>query len=171
MKCRKTNIPADSLIRQALPADYTDAFGCEIPGEIAFSPDDLQVSFWTVMPAWVNALFKLRNLLVKPFGLKGSSHSFELLAEAIRTGKSEGMITIPFKSDHETVIKLNDKHLDAHLSVYLKKAEEKTDVIVTTVVHYHNHLGKVYFFFIKPFHAIVVKSTLKSTLKRLVYSR
>ena len=171
MKCRKTNIPADSLVRQVLPANHTDAFSCDVPGEMTCSADDLQVSFWTVMPGWVNALFKLRNLLVKPFGLKGDSEkSLEGMADAIRTGISPNgsMMTVPFKNDRETVLKLTDKHLDAHASVYLEKEKEKTRVIVITLVHYHNRLGKAYFFFIKPFHNMVVKSTLKSTLKRMI---
>jgi len=170
MKCRKTDIPADSLVRQVLPAGYTDAFSCEVPGEMTYSVDDLQVSFWTVMPGWVNALFKLRNVLVKPFGLKGGegdSTFQKMMEQTIRTGGSNGMTSVPFKNDRETVLKLSDKHLDAYASVYVRKDTPKPEVTVITVVHYHNRLGKVYFFFIKPFHKIIVKSTLKSTLKRL----
>ena len=32
---------------------------------------------------------------------------------------------------------------------------------ITTVVKYHNSLGKVYFFFIRPFHALICKWLLK----------
>ena len=32
---------------------------------------------------------------------------------------------------------------------------------MTTVVKYHNLLGKVYFFFIRPFHALICKWLLK----------
>ena len=166
MKSKQIEIPFDSLTRQFLPADYTDVFHCEIPTGAAFSPDDLMVSFWTVMPGWVNALFKLRNLIVKPFGLKGDSKKLtDELADAIRTGK---LIAVPAKNDRETVIKLTDKHLDAYLSVYLEKEAAAPSATAITLVHYHNRLGKVYFFFIKPFHKVIVKSMLKNTIKRFL---
>ena len=170
MKCLKSEIPPDSLVRQVFPADYTDAFRCEIPGEAVFSADDLQVSFWTVMPGWVNALFRLRNALVKPFGLKGgdSSDSFKKIEQAIRTGDPDGMISVPFKNERETVLKLSDKHLDAYLSFYLEKGTDTAAVTVVTVVRFHNLLGKVYFFFIKPFHKIIIKAMLESTLARFL---
>ena len=32
------------------------------------------ISFWTDFPCWINALFKLRNILVKFVGLKGAEN-------------------------------------------------------------------------------------------------
>lgn len=171
MKCRKTPIPADSLTRQFLPAGYTDAFLCEIPAGATFSPDDLMISFWTVMPGWVNALFKLRNVLVKPFGLKGGhgmEQTFAGIGDAIRQSGQIRFISVPAKNPDETVVKLTDEHLDAYLSVYLEKEAAASSATAITLVHFHNRLGRTYFFFIKPFHKIVVKSMLKNTIRRFL---
>jgi len=166
MNVYKTDIPAKSLIRDILPADYTDAFQCVVPGEPKCSPDDLQVSFWTVMPGWVNALMKLRNILVKPFGLQGGESIAVPVVQAIRNGESHGLMAVPFKNDRETVVKLSDKHLDAYMSVYIDPNNPTTSVSVITAVKYHNRLGRAYFFIIRPFHKIIVRSMLKNTINR-----
>ena len=71
MKVRNSSIPPDSLVNKYLPAKYSDSCECEIISDKEITADDIQISLWTDMPDWVNHLFKLRNLLVKPFGLKG----------------------------------------------------------------------------------------------------
>lgn len=40
---RKTAIPTDSLVRNYLPADYTDAYCCEVGSEKGLSADALVV--------------------------------------------------------------------------------------------------------------------------------
>ncbi|MDR1652533.1 MAG: DUF2867 domain-containing protein [Prevotellaceae bacterium] len=37
-------------------------------------------------------------------------------------------------------------------------------ISIITVVHFHNALGKVYFFVIRPFHKIIVKAMIKRLL-------
>ena len=41
---------------------------------------------------------------------------------------------------------------------------EDTDNDITTVVQYHNTLGKAYFFFIKPFHKMIVPRVAKELI-------
>lgn len=173
MKSYKTAIPEDSLTRQFLPADYTDAFACEVADGENLSAEDVMVGFWTVMPGWVNALFKLRNALVRPFGLKTDQEEGQIsdLENIIRNGGSVGVASLAAKSENETVLLLSDKHLDAYMSVHLSNTSENRVVTVITLVHFHNSLGKVYFFFIRPFHNVIVKSTLKSSLKRILAGR
>ena len=170
MKVKKTNIPKESLVNSFLPADYSDAFCREVQTNREITADDLQVAFWTVMPKWVAALFKLRNLLVKPFGLESDEvkqHAQEF-ENCIRKGESAGLASLSGKSENETVICLNDKHLKAHISVLIKDVGgEKKRVYLITIVHFHYWLGRAYFYAILPFHHIVVRSMLKSTLKRI----
>jgi hypothetical protein len=172
MKSYKTDIPTDSLTRQYFPVDYTDAFACEVVVEKKLSADEIMISFWTVMPGWVNALFKLRNLLVRPFGLEtGESEGrSEQLKVMIRAGNgSNGLMTISTKSETETVVLLGDKHLDAYMSVYVAGKDKLQTVMAITLVRYHNSLGKIYFFFIRPFHKIIVKSMLKNILNKYAH--
>jgi hypothetical protein len=44
---------------------------------------------------------------------------------------------------------------------------EKSYVYVTTVVHYNNRGGKVYFLPVKPFHKIILYAMMKRLLKKL----
>ncbi len=173
IKVRKGLIPKGSLVEGYLPADYSDVFECTVLNGKPFTPDDLQVNFWTVQPKWLEILFKIRNILVKPFGLsdgKGNNEEFE---NCIRSGGKLGMVTVPPKTPEETILELRDKHLDAILSVYIKEASNGTDVtrtvITSTLVHFHNKLGVTYFFFIRPFHKIIVKSMVGTCVKAMSF--
>ena len=161
MKVRKTEIPAESLVNRYFPVDYKDAFVYEIARESRLTLDDIMVRFWTDFPVWVNFLFRVRNFLVKFVGLKGSKNSFQDLEDCIRTGGQHKFASVPAKSDNETVLLLDDKHLDAYVSVYIEEALEYKRVYAITLVHFKNRLGRIYFFFIRPFHKLIVRSILK----------
>lgn len=163
MKEKRGEIPANSLTRGVTSADYSDVFRCGIPAGRRPSPDDILADFFTVMPAWVEALFKLRNAIVKPFGLKGGRLDAEAFCKALREGGSSGIMSVVAKNPDETVIKLSDSHLDAWLSVMYDGGW----IYCTTLVKYHRWLGRAYFFFIGPFHSIIVPSMLKRTVARL----
>lgn len=162
MKTKHVPFPADSLAARYLPADYADAFECVCPLPATVTPDDVQAGFWITAPKWVEALMKLRNRLVRPFGLEGgNSMSREEMAERIRQGTTD-------RSENETVVSKDDKHLRFYVSVRIvREADGLARVTTSTVVHLHNRLGKAYFTVIRPFHKLIVPSTLKNTLRRL----
>lgn len=163
MKIRQVPIPAGSLAARYLPADYADAFECACSLPATVTPDDIQRSFWTTMPGWVAALMKLRNRLVRPFGLEGDNDKTkEEMTALVLNGVTD-------RSETETVTAKDDKHLKFYFSVRIVREPEhgRARVTVCTVVHMHNKLGKAYFSIIKPFHRAIVKSTLKHTLRRL----
>ena len=165
MTVRKTEIPARSLVNKRFPVDYKDAFACEISRDSQLTPDGIMVRFWTDFPVWVDFLFRVRNFLVKFVGLEGSMNSLSELESCIRNGGQSKIASVPAKSDNETILLLDDKHLDAYLSVYIEDSPEHKRVYAITIVHYKNRLGRIYFFFIRPFHGLIVKSTLKNSLK------
>lgn len=168
MKIKTTPIPADSLVNKYLPADYSDVFTCETTSDTLPTANDIVISFFADMPGWVNVLFKLRNFLVRFVGLKGGNGDNSQLENCIRSGGKYGFVSVPDKSDHETVLLLEDKHLNAYLSVHITNtAANVWDVSLITVVHFNNKLGNIYFAVIKPFHKIVVKSILKRVLSKL----
>lgn len=168
MKVSKTPALKNSIIATCVPANYSDVFTAGIEKKYHISPDELQIAFWTDMPGWVNSLFKLRNWIVKPFGLKAGTKNFDEFKNAIKTGTNYKFFSISGKSENEMVILLTDKHLNVYLSVFI--ADVNTDfqkVYVSTVVHFNNWLGYAYFYTILPFHCIVVKGTIKHALKKL----
>lgn len=159
MKTKKTDIPESSLLRQYLPVDHTDAFRITADRDIDASPDDMMAGLWLDMPGWVNAMVRLRNFLVKFVGLKGSGGgSAEELEKCIRTGGTYRFVEVPAKSGRETVMIMRDRHLDAYFSVL--KSDDR-NIYVNTLVRYNKRMGKVYFFFIRPFHGMIMRAALK----------
>lgn len=169
MKITKTKVDDGSLVGRYLPADYSDAFECLAPLADDLSPDDLLVEFWGIEKGWVKSLFRLRDVLVKPFGLKSADKDgVSDMAECVRKGGSHGILSVTDKAPDETVIVLNDKHLKAYMAVSINPSENDLKrVVVSTIVHFHNGLGRVYFYAIAPFHYLVVRSMLKSAIRRL----
>ena len=137
------------LLTEYLPADYTDTFERELIGRNAVTPDMLIQAVFLHPPRWVGGLMKLRNVLVKPFGLKN---------DGLETHFTE---MIRCRNDRETAFGMNDKHLCFYASAWCsEKTGDRQKIGVTTVVKYNNTLGKVYFFVIKPFHKLIIRSLL-----------
>lgn len=168
MKTKKTVITEDSLIYKYLPMDYSDAFECSFTTTKEVKPDDVQIAFWSAKPLWINWLFKLRNFLVKPFKLDANEDKqVNNLKETIMTGKTHGNVSIPAKSENETILRMDDKHLTFYVSVRVKETKgNNKSVIASTLVHYHNALGKCYFSAICPFHKIIVRNMLMYVIKK-----
>jgi len=107
-------------------------------------------------PGWVNALGKLRDLLVKPFGLKT-----EIEIKEEQLDSEFDFAPVLFRNDHEIVMGLNDKHLYFRLSVLNVVQHETAQVFLTTVVRFNNLGGKIYFSAIRLFHGLIVRSMLR----------
>lgn len=166
MKVEKCNLPPNSLLNGYLPADHSDAVVCTCHTAVDFTPDDIQVAFWTAMPGWVDSLMKLRNVLVRPFGLvSDNGPGREAVERCLREGGECGFLKVLAKSAEETVILLADKHLDAYVSVLMGHSGDMTTVTVITLVKYNNALGRVYFFVIRPFHNVIVRTMLRHILR------
>ena len=115
-------------------------------------------------PGWVNRLMALRNRVVGLTGLKNLGH-----LGALRTGKSAseyrvgdrvGMFSLLHLSEDEVLLGDTDKHLDVVL--FVCKAPQGA-VSVSTVLHVHNWLGRLYMLPVTPLHKIIVKAMLKRT--------
>ncbi len=103
------------------------------------------------LPDWVQVLMRLRNLIVGVFGLKTDKN----------TARQETFFTLIENREDEIVMGETDKHLDFRTSIM--KFGNK--ILLTTIVHYNNVWGKIYFFPVKPFHKIIMKTLLKRYLK------
>jgi hypothetical protein len=169
MKILKSKIPANSLVEKYLPADYSEVYETTVKENAQLTPDNLLIAFWA-FPVWVRWLFNLRDILVKPFGLKGADGDYnsfhQKFAETVRFGGIYKQTSIPAKSENETILQLADRHLTAELSCRIENiSDNKLKISVITLVHYHNALGKIYFVVIKPFHKIIVKTMIKRSVK------
>jgi hypothetical protein len=126
--------------------DYCDSL--QIADSTHDSPEQIVASLFK-SPKWVDVLTSLRNMAVRPFGLKTGSATFPLIAQ----------------NEKERIMGLADRHLTFRVSVLTDR--EKSYVYVTTVVHYNNRWGKAYFLFVKPFHKIILYAMMKRLLKQL----
>ena len=139
------------LIDKYLPSDYSDCVSRRIKPEEPLSPGCIFEEMFCNFPKPVAWLFRLRDALVKPFGLQVGGGFRNLISES---------------SDQEIIISKNDSHLCFWVGIYCSLPEDGwQDTAVTTVVRFNNFLGKVYFIGIWVFHKLLVKSLFRKAIK------
>ena len=100
------------------------------------------------MPGWAEALLKLRNILVKPLGLK---------TEVDDRDAGDAIFPITYESDSELLMGTNDRHLDFRIAMM----QHEGRVYMSTWVHPHNLLGRAYLQVVMPFHVLICRSSIK----------
>lgn len=142
----------DSLIKNYLPADHVDSFSREITCKQAITPEEFHDLAFNRFPKWINWLMGLRNAIVKRLGLDTNSKFTDMICAI---------------SPNEEIFGMPDKHLDFHVSMWCGEYKDsKQELRITTVVKYNNWFGRVYFFIIKPFHGMIIKSILNNIYKK-----
>jgi hypothetical protein len=109
-------------------------------------------------PGWVDALGKLRDVLVKPFGLKTEN---DIKNRQANNYPEFDFAPVLYQNDEEIVMGMNDKHLYFRLSVMKIARQDDSQVFLTTVVRFNNIGGKIYFALIRLFHGLIVRTMLK----------
>jgi len=140
-----TTIPKNSVIASGFgKIDYCDSY------RIIKTTDDAVEEITAKIfkqSKWEKWLMGIRDSIVRIFGLKTSKEIFE------------GQFPIIEQQENEIVMGENDKHLDVRVSVLVDR--ENSYIYLTTIVHFNNFLGRLYFLPVKPFHKIIVKSSFK----------
>ena len=161
-------VPEGSLIARRLPgAHFYDAWSVESADSgLCALAQFLRAAQTT--PAWVNQLMSLRNQVVERFGLKDLGHlngfDADKPVDQYKTGDRIGIFTLLENHPDEVLLGDSDKHLDVVLSVHKRQSPEAGRVMVTvsTVVHTHNLLGRLYMMPVAPVHKLIVPSMLSS---------
>ncbi len=142
-------------------AYYHDCYQVAAPDDKA-SALELYLHVAHRTPRWVNRLMAMRNWLVGLLGLKNLGHLGALDASRpaahYRVGDRVGIFSLLYLSHDEVMLGDSDKHLDVVLSVC--RAPQGA-ISVSTVVHVHNALGRLYMLPVTPLHKIIVRSMLK----------
>lgn len=110
----------------------------------------------------------IRNNAVSALGLKNLGTLSQLdqakLASAYKPGDRVGIFTLIANNADEVLLGDKDKHLNIVLSVH--KAVDVNSgrvlVTVTTVVHVHNWLGRLYMLPVTPMHRVIAPTVLKA---------
>lgn len=160
MKVKEETLPKTEGIKHALPqVDFNDTFSTT--NHLDNLNTISKLVFGTV-PKWVEVLLKLRNNIVKVFGLK--TEKPEDYHTDFKVGGYVGFFQIFSIQQNEIMLGADDKHLNFRVSIY-NSNENQFNIKVTTLVEYNNSFGKIYMFIIKPFHHLIVKRMVKQAYK------
>jgi hypothetical protein len=143
--------------------NLADAYAIRLPLSASNDPDVLARFIFSQQPSWIGTLLGLRDVLVAGFGLK-TSKQLALVAAGAKTSERVGIFKVYSTNETEIVLGEDDKHLDFRLSVLCSTGaapDSGRQLTLSTVVHCHNLLGRVYILVIAPFHRMVVKASLR----------
>lgn len=170
MIIQKTTIPDSSILKNTENMfNYIDSFYSEFSdNENKYDITQIMKLFTTGGSAWAVSLMKLRDKIAKRFGLKTSETSSKESCN-YEIGSQHGIFKIFDKTDNEIILGENDKHLNFKVSLLLEPQQDSYDktVSITTVVQFNNLFGKLYFFPVKPFHKLIVNSSLKNIIRQI----
>ena len=125
--------------------NYTDEFSDIVHTARFINAAELSGLFFSA-PKWITLLMKIRNAIMKPFGLKRGKDLSDL---------------VHIETENLATISKNDKHLDLEIAFMTERVECNSQRIsVSTKVRFHNRFGKCYFAIIKPFHNLICKTLL-----------
>ncbi|MEA2839798.1 MAG: hypothetical protein QOF41_1128 [Methylobacteriaceae bacterium] len=128
---------------------------------------DIFLGIFAHHPLWMKLLLIARNKVASLAGLDAPSAS-EILHVEIKdryaVGDKIGVWPIFWLSEDEIVAGRNNKHMDFRLSVLKVPDGDRTSVVVSTICSVHNLSGKLYLFFIIPFHRYGVRKLMANAL-------
>jgi hypothetical protein len=158
------DVPASSALGGPLleTAYFQDSY-CAPASEAGAGIVDIFLAIFAHHPWWMKAILLVRNRLVALWGISAPAASEVINFDVRNTyavGDKIGVWPIFSLTENELVAGRDNKHLDFRLSV-LKITEGGTrSVTVSTVCTVHNTFGKIYLFFIVPFHKWGVRHLL-----------
>jgi hypothetical protein len=135
-------------------AQFADAYRVEID---ATSLDAREACVRMVHdgPRWADALLRLRNILVTPFGLKTSGEG------SPAPGGLIGLFPVVSETPTRLVAGFDDYHLDFRVVIDVSGDASARQVTSTTLVRTHNLLGRAYLTLILPFHRLFARSMMR----------
>jgi len=114
-------------------------------------------------PWWMKLLLIVRNKLASLAGLDAPTAS-EFLHVEVKdhyvVGEKICFWPIFWLSEDEIIAGRNNKHMDFRLSVLKVRDGDRTSVVVSTVCTIHNLSGRLYLFFVVPFHRFGVRKLI-----------
>ena len=160
-RVRSVPLPTTSALAASYRgADLADAYAIALPEDCTSDIAALAKAARATQAPWVNALLGLRDAIMAPFGVKTSRQLGRRGAGRV------GIFPVWSTSVDEIILGEDDTHLDFRASVLRRPAKTGSELVVTTVVHCHNMLGRTYLAMITPFHILVVRSGVSRAARR-----
>ncbi|MGO9831017.1 MAG: DUF2867 domain-containing protein [Myxococcaceae bacterium] len=146
-------LPLDALAARALPSvDYRDVHTG--PVDSTASVESVARQVFGGRPL---RLMRLRDAVVGPLGLKTSGRERRGELRFV-PGERLGLFTLYARTPGSLLLGADDRHLDFRVCLSVPGDGHAT---LTTLVRFHNRWGRAYFFFIRPFHALVARRLLR----------
>ncbi len=154
--------PHDGLLVGALPrVDYGDAFQVRLDVVPAPSIDAVALCLLETAPDWVVTLLRVRNAVVRPFGLKTDTPTPQQAQGELSPGDRVGIFRVFARYDDEVLLGEDDRHLDFRVSIRVRRDPSGCVAVMTTVVCFNNWFGRAYFLPVAPFHRVIVPAMMK----------
>jgi hypothetical protein len=161
------SIPPESSLdgRDVESAWFSDSYhaGLDTPGQ---SPAALFEALLGHNPRWAKGLLILRNRLALRAGLAVAPdaliQNFERKSQ-YAVGDAIGPWPIFYLSETELIAGRNNDYLNFRFSV-LKLATPVPMVAYSTLCNVHNRYGKIYLFFIAPFHRFGMRHLMRRAI-------
>lgn len=162
-------LPQASLIAHALPQiQYADAYKVTLPPDAPSNLDTLVQAVFATTPQWTRILMRLRNLLVQPFDLKTTPPTPTTTSSTfLQPGAVVGIFRVFERTENEIILGDNDRHLDFRVGVLRLVEQGQVSVIVSTIVVFHNWLGRLYFVPVRPFHRLIVPAIMHRAVTQM----
>jgi hypothetical protein len=166
MKAHAVPIPPNSALAPLYAgADLLDAYAIQLPMD---TTDDLEVlarAGFERQAWWIRALTGVRDVMMATVGVQSSR---QVGAAAAARGQVIGFFPVLSKCEGELVMGADDRHLDFRLALQMRVgATGDKELIVVTVVHCHNRLGRAYLAAITPFHRVIVPASLEQAARAI----
>jgi hypothetical protein len=161
-------VPSSSVLSHDLiaNADFHDSYRAPL-ARSELGVVEIFFAMFGHTPLRMKLLLIARNAAAGLFGLEVSTVA-EIMQPTVRreyrVGEKIGPWPIFFISDNEIVAGRNNRHMDFRLSVLKAMDGDAMSVVVSTICTVHNVFGKIYLFFIVPFHRHGVRSLMSNAV-------
>lgn len=146
---QKVDLPDESVLHDRIQStDFVDCFVVKS----SLSPRkaaEIIVQF----PKWTDILFRIRKMLIAPFGLSNDGPAAE---------DKVGAFPVELDTENEFVAGFDDKHQNFRVSVISQSGR----VYLGTWVHTNNIGGSLYLSAILPFHIMIARNALKRVARQ-----
>jgi hypothetical protein len=168
MNVVECGVPSGSMLSRELieRAYFRDSYRAPL-SRTELGIVDIFFGIFAHHPLWMKLLLIVRNKVASLAGLDAPTAS-EILHVEIKdhyvVGEKIGVWPIFSLSEDEVVAGRNNKHMDFRLSVLKVPDGDGTNVVVSTICTVHNLSGKLYLFFVIPFHRYGVRKLMANAL-------
>lgn len=160
-----TSVDMDDAGRDAVP-DYIDEFSTVLERDDVEEWEMVAALFHSA-PGWFDVLARLRDRIVRVFGLRTASNNPRIIPPPYLPGMHMGFFRVIHVIPGEALLGDEDTHLDFRTALRLKRDGGRTWLTVSTVVHTRNRFGRIYLTLVRPVHRLVVPIMLKGMARIL----